>query len=85
MTEEAIPPFFVVGAHRSGTTMLRLMLNQHPALMIPFESGFITEFYPRLDAYGPLTEPSNAFRLLDDISAYPLVKKGDTRGTRRRF
>jgi hypothetical protein len=56
--------------------MLRLMLNQHPSLMVPFESGFITEYYRRLDAYGPLTEPTNKCRLLDDISAYHLVKKG---------
>jgi hypothetical protein len=35
------PPFFVVGADRSGTTMLRLMLNRHPELAIPPESHFL--------------------------------------------
>jgi hypothetical protein len=35
------PPFpFVVGSGRSGTTLLRLMLEQHPDLAIPPESYF---------------------------------------------
>jgi hypothetical protein len=34
-------PFFIVGCGRSGTTMLRLMLNAHPDVAIPAESQFI--------------------------------------------
>lgn len=38
------PPMpFVVGAPRSGTTMLRLMLDAHPELAIPPETYFITK------------------------------------------
>ena len=37
----AIAPIFVVGAGRSGTTLLRLMLNEHPDISIPSESHFI--------------------------------------------
>src|SRR5262249_52416703 len=36
-----IAPIFVVGAGRSGTTLLRLMLNEHPDISIPSESHFI--------------------------------------------
>ena len=36
-------PFFIVGSARSGTTLLRLMLNAHPAVAVPPESRFITE------------------------------------------
>jgi hypothetical protein len=36
------PPLFVVGCGRSGTTMLRLMLDSHPDLAIPGEGHFIT-------------------------------------------
>jgi hypothetical protein len=36
------PAPFVVGAPRSGTTMLRLMLDAHPELAIPPETYFIT-------------------------------------------
>ena len=38
MTPSAFP--FVVGCGRSGTTMLRLMLDSHPELAIPTESYF---------------------------------------------
>lgn len=69
-------PFFVVGAQRSGTTMLRLMLNNHPRLAIPFESGFIPVFFRRLAEYGDLAEPANAARLLGDICRHPKVEKG---------
>src|SRR5215472_17733908 len=69
-------PFFVVGAQRSGTTMLRLMLNNHPRLAIPVESGFIPVFFSRLAEYGNLAEPSNTARLLKDISLHPKVVKG---------
>lgn len=36
-------PFFIVGAMRSGTTLLRLMLASHPRLAIPPESHFLPE------------------------------------------
>jgi hypothetical protein len=36
-------PFFLVGAQRSGTTLLRLMLAAHPRLAIPPESHFIPD------------------------------------------
>lgn len=34
-------PFFIVGCDRSGTTLLRLMLNQHSNIDIPDESDFV--------------------------------------------
>jgi hypothetical protein len=75
-TSASLTPFFVVGAQRSGTTMLRLMLNNHPRLAVPFESGFITVFHARLAEYGDLTERANAHRLLKDICQHPKVQKG---------
>lgn len=38
------PPFFIVGCGRSGTTLLRTMLNHHPLLGIPVESLFIADY-----------------------------------------
>jgi hypothetical protein len=38
-------PFFVVGSARSGTTMLRLMLNAHPEVAVPPESRFVVDLY----------------------------------------
>lgn len=37
-------PFFVVGCGRSGTTLLRTMLDHHPMLAIPVESLFIIDY-----------------------------------------
>ena len=34
------PPFFIVGASRSGTTMLRLMMNAHSRLAVPDEMKY---------------------------------------------
>jgi Sulfotransferase family len=43
-SQPAYPPApFVVGAARSGTTMLRLMLDAHPELAIPPETLFLPE------------------------------------------
>ena len=37
--------FFIVGSARSGTTLLRIMLNAHPQVAVPPESRFITELW----------------------------------------
>jgi hypothetical protein len=39
------PPLFVVGCGRSGSTLLRLMLDAHPSLAIPGESHFIPQLW----------------------------------------
>jgi Sulfotransferase family len=38
-------PIFVIGAPRSGTTLLRIMLSSHPRIYIPPESDFIPRLY----------------------------------------
>ncbi len=38
------PPVFLVGTERSGTTLLRLMLDHHPKLAFQFESEYMVEF-----------------------------------------
>jgi hypothetical protein len=43
------PPFFIVGSARSGTTLLRLMLNAHPEVAVPPESRFIAELWAGYD------------------------------------
>lgn len=46
MTSPSGGPVFVLGCGRSGTTLMRTMLNRHPAFAIPGE----TWFFPELDA-----------------------------------
>jgi hypothetical protein len=38
-------PIFVIGAPRSGTTLLRVMLSSHPNIYIPPESDFIPRLF----------------------------------------
>jgi hypothetical protein len=67
-------PIFIVGVHRSGTTLLRYMLNSSPRIYIPPESDFIPRFFGR-DPTGSLTEARIA-QLLDMIfDQYRLVKE----------
>lgn len=37
--------FFIIGSARSGTTLLRTILNAHPQVAVPPESRFITELW----------------------------------------
>lgn len=41
-------PFFIVGSGRSGTTLLRLLLNGHSRIHIPPETWFLTELVKEL-------------------------------------
>ncbi len=43
--------FFILGNPRSGTTLLRLMLDSHPNVTVPPESGFMMWFYPKYKDY----------------------------------
>ena len=55
MSDEAKPAPFVVGVGRSGTTLLRLMLDAHPELAIPPETHFLPALIELYDGNG---EPS---------------------------
>jgi hypothetical protein len=44
------PAPFVVGVGRSGTTLLRMMLDAHPQLAIPAETHFLPELIERSEA-----------------------------------
>jgi len=61
-------PFFVLGAARSGTTMLRLMLNRHSRLAIPFESHFLRRVLEELTTHRPL-ETAEVLRMADIVTA----------------
>jgi len=51
-TSAPAPAPFVVGATRSGTTLLRLMLDAHPQLAIPSETHFIPELVRAREKHG---------------------------------
>lgn len=49
-------PVFIVGVERSGTTMLRLMLNEHPDILIPCESWFLIDLMDALPRAGTFND-----------------------------
>jgi Sulfotransferase family len=48
---ERVPAPFVVGIARSGTTLLRLMLDAHPQLTIPPETHFLPRLFTHFDRW----------------------------------
>lgn len=62
-------PLFVVGCERSGTTLLRLMLDSHPSLAIPNESHFIVGLHRRSSWFAAKRSPVQTLeRVLEDES-----------------
>lgn len=52
-------PVFIVGAPRSGTTLLQFMLRSHPNISLPSaESHFIVPLARRAEEFAPFTEDS---------------------------
>lgn len=73
MTDRAPrPPFFIVGCHRSGTTLLRNLLRSHPDLAIPGESHFIPLVYR---GYGDPVDDRSARRLARRILGLYWVRR----------
>lgn len=58
--------FFIIGVQRSGTTLLRLLLNEHSEIGIPEEAGFLMPFITK----GLLKERSLNKNRRDKIAAY---------------
>ncbi len=52
-------PVFVPGCHRSGTTMLMLMIGSHPRISVPEVAWYNQRFRPYLHTYGDLSKEGN--------------------------
>jgi hypothetical protein len=61
-------PIFVLGCPRSGTTLLRVMLNAHPRIAIPPENRFVRPLYFRRHALGPPGSATAARRMARTIT-----------------
>lgn len=91
---ESNAPIFIVGANRSGTTLLRLILNAHPRLAIPEELDFFNPwiaghwhdvapnreaFCDRVHGYLHTKLPSEAFEDVDlDTLEAAVVEQAST-------
>ncbi|MGE0557835.1 MAG: sulfotransferase [Burkholderiales bacterium] len=68
-------PLFVVSAPRSGSTLLRLILDTHPNIAVPPPGWLFDLVYPYLYSYGDLSSDANFLALAEDILATPTVQK----------
>ena len=62
-----IPPVFIVGCARSGTTLLRLMLSAHSRISISSEGAYIYRLRSRLASYGDLSDLRHLKTLHEDL------------------
>lgn len=64
-------PIFLVGAPRSGTTLLSVLLHAHPNLAMPPETRFLQAVYYDRASLGDLRDPANRRRLAERVTAPP--------------
>jgi len=58
---------FMIGTQRSGSNLLRLMVNQAPTIAAPHPPHVLERFTPLLPAYGDLSDESSFQQLVDDV------------------
>ena len=76
--DAAVPrpePIFILGAPRSGTSLLSRMLGSHPAIAVPDETKIFESFVRLLPLYGDLREPARLRRLARDVLGWRWIRR----------
>lgn len=60
-------PIFILGTERSGSNLLRLILDSHPRVAVPHPPHVVRYFAPLLPAYGNLDDDRAFRRLVADV------------------
>lgn len=60
-------PILLIGTQRSGSNMLRLMLDQSPSITAPHPPHILERLSPLLHGYGDLSKNMNFAQLVDDV------------------
>jgi hypothetical protein len=60
-------PIFMIGTQRSGSNLLRLMLNQLPEIAAPHPPHILQRLMPLVAAYGDLAADDNFGQLVEDV------------------
>jgi hypothetical protein len=68
-----IPVFFIVGRARSGTTLLRMILDTHPNILIPSEHPFIQYLYSKYHKIS-LWNSKQLMEFYNDFIALPYIQ-----------
>jgi len=65
--DSAAAPIFVMGCHRTGTTLVRRILNSHSRIEIYHESQYYPIFRHEIYYYGDLGKRANLIRFINDF------------------
>ncbi len=68
-------PIFIIGAPRSGTSLLRVMLNRHPAIALCDETYFFYYVYDRRGAFGDVAVDPNRRYLIKRYLATGRIRR----------
>ncbi|HLK22870.1 MAG TPA: sulfotransferase [Bryobacteraceae bacterium] len=68
-------PIFIVGGPRSGTTLLRNMLNRHPEIAICRETEFFHWVFSRRRNFGSLSDSENRRRVVKEYLATQRIQR----------
>ena len=60
-------PIFMIGAERSGTTLVMALLGCHSRIAVPEVVWYYPRFYPYLHTYGDLSVEANFRTLAQEI------------------
>jgi hypothetical protein len=60
-------PIFMIGTQRSGSNLLRLMLNQLPEIAAPHPPHILQRLMPLAESYGSLSKDINFDQMIDDV------------------
>lgn len=63
-------PIFIIGTQRSGSNLLRLMLNESPEIAAPHPPHILKVFFPLLKYYGDLADENNFNQLIRDVCEF---------------
>jgi hypothetical protein len=77
MLKNTANPLFIVGSYRSGTSLLRLILNSHSKIFIPEETRYIPYLGSNIKGYGSLESEESRKRLVNEIRKYLKRQKWD--------
>ena len=64
---ETHSPIFILGTERSGTNLLRLILNSHPDIAIPHPPHIMKNFFRLEPLYSDLSKDTNFKKLIWDV------------------
>lgn len=72
-------PFFIIGFQRSGTTLLRMMLDSHPRVAVPLDTtGLWARYDERRAEFGDLETPADRRRMVEALLGEERIRLWET-------